>query len=432
MPPETASDRDSTDDSDEDSAVDRRGLLRGAGLVGVGMAVMNVAAYGFTLVAVHSLAPAEFGALTALFGLVLIGNVASLGLQATGARRIATHTGPGQAILADSLLKAGRVGAIGLTVLALLATPIIILLLHIDSITAVIMLAPILGLLTVLGAQLGVLQGGEHWRELAGVYAVVGVGRIGLGGLALVVEPSPTGAMAGVALGTVLPVLLAGFLLRGSSGAQPFEVRQVLHETLNGTHALAAFFVIANTDVLLARAFMDPDDSGIYASGVIVAKACLFLPQFVIVVVYPALASEPDGRRLRGAIKVVAGIGLVAVLGSLFLPDLVVAVVGGDEYAAIGPIAWLFAVAGSAYAVLQLVVYAAIARQERLVALVQWLGLGVFVLSASIILGGGFAIGTAGINALVAMAAICAIVLSVLLANGVHRPPAPSVSRTDA
>lgn len=398
-------------------------LVKGAGLVGIGMAVMNVAAYGFTLVAVHALAPALFGALTALLGLVLIGNVASLGLQATGARRIATHTGPGQAVLADSLLKAGRVGGIWLTVLALLATPVIILLLHIDSIVAVALLAPALGLMTVLGAQLGVLQGGEHWRELAIVYAMVGVGRVGLGGLGLLIEPSLVGAMGGIAAGTALPVLAAAFVLRGSTGAQPGEVRQIFHETLRGTHALAAFFVIANADVLLARALMDPDDSGRYAAGVIVAKACLFLPQFVSVVVFPALAADPDdSRRLRNAVKVVAGIGLIAIAGTLLLPDLVVAVVGGEEYAAVGPIAWLFAISGTAYAVLHLVVLAAIARQERYVAMVQWIGLAILTGSVMVILAAGFAVGTAGINALVAMTATCAVGLSVALVNGIHRP----------
>lgn len=398
-------------------------LVKGAGLVGIGMAVMNVAAYGFTLVAVHALAPALFGALTALLGLVLIGNVASLGLQATGARRIATHTGPGQAVLADSLLKAGRVGGIWLTVLALLATPVIILLLHIDSIVAVALLAPALGLMTVLGAQLGVLQGGEHWRELAIVYAMVGVGRVGLGGLGLLIEPSLVGAMGGIAAGTALPVLAAAFVLRGSTGAQPGEVRQIFHETLRGTHALAAFFVIANADVLLARALMEPDDSGRYAAGVIVAKACLFLPQFVSVVVFPALAADPDdSRRLRNAVKVVAGIGLIAIAGTLLLPDLVVAVVGGEEYAAVGPIAWLFAISGTAYAVLHLVVLAAIARQERYVAMVQWIGLAILTGSVMVILAAGFAVGTAGINALVAMTATCAVGLSVALVNGIHRP----------
>src|ERR1700754_2219353 len=88
----------------------RSAFLRSATVVAVAMAIMNVAAYGFTLISSRRLMPEEFGAITALLGLLLIGNVASLGLQAAGARMIATHTGDSTASLADALVKAGRRG----------------------------------------------------------------------------------------------------------------------------------------------------------------------------------------------------------------------------------------------------------------------------------------------------------------------------------
>jgi O-antigen/teichoic acid export membrane protein len=400
----------------------RLAWLRSASVVAVGMAVMNVAAYGFTLVAVHALIPEQFGALTALLGLLLIGNVASLGLQASGARRIATHAGAGQSDLADALLKAGRKAALGLTAVCLLATPLIMWLLHIDSLPAALLVAPTLGFLTLMGSQLGVLQGGEHWRELAAVYTSVGIGRLAFGGLALAIHPSLAAAMTGLAVGAAVPALLGGFLLRGSSGGSPEEVKRVLRETVHGTHTLLAFFAIANADVLLARGLLDATDSGIYAAGVIVAKACLFLPQFVIVVVFPSLATAPgDTQRLRRAIQAVAGLGVCTVLGAWLLPNLVVTIVGGQDYAAVGPIAWLFALAGSSYAVLQLVVYAAIAQQERRAALLIWIGLAGLAIAGLLILGTDFASGLTGVKVLVAMTSTCALVLSAALATGLRR-----------
>jgi O-antigen/teichoic acid export membrane protein len=401
--------------------------LRGATLVAVGMAVMNIGAYGFTLVAVHSTVPADFGALTALLGLILIGNVASLGLQASGARRIATHDAAhpdnsGHDVLAASLLRAGEYSAAGLTALTLLLTPLIMVLLHIDSVLSVLLMAPTLGMLTVMGAQLGVLQGGKHWRELAIVYAACGVGRLVFGALGLAVSADLLGAMLGIALGSVLPVVLAGWILRGGGRAVSGEVRRVLSETVHGTHVLLAFFAIANADVLLARIRLDEHDSGIYAAGVIVAKACLFLPQFVSIVVFPSLASNPgDTRRLRQAVIAVGGFGLCAIAGAWLLPDLVVSVAGGNEYAEIGPIAWLFAAAGSAYAVLQLVVYAAIAQQERRAALVIWAGLLVLVGVGVLVIGRGSVTGITGVKVLVATAAGCSALLSAVLATGLHR-----------
>jgi len=385
------------------------------------MAIMNVAAYGFTLIGTHRLVPEQFGAITALLGLLLIGNVASLGLQATGARRLATHTDDGS--LTHSILLAGRRTAIALMVLCLLATPLIMWLLHIDSVVAVLLLAPTLGGLTLMGAQLGILQGTQRWTALASVYTSLGLARLVLGGGALLVHPSLEWAMAGLALGAVVPPVLGSLYVRKASGGTPALTNSLLRETAHGTHTLLAFFVIANADVLLARSLLDGRHSGYYAAGVIVAKACLFLPQFVIVIVFPSLANSPgDTAKLRRAILAVAGLGVCTVVGTLVLPDLVVTVIGGPEkYAALGPYTWMFAIAGSAYAVLQMVVYAAIAQQEKRAALAIWAGLLVLALTAALAL----AEGMTGVKTLVALTSGCALLLSATLAAGLHRRQSP-------
>ena len=406
----------------------RLAFLRRATVVAVAMAIMNVAAYGFTLIGTHRLVPEQFGALTAMLGLLLIGNVASLGLQAAGARQLATHSGAGAGALADAMLKAGNRAALGLTVVCLALTPVFMWLLHIDSVVSILLLAPTLGCLTVMGSQLGVLQGSKRWTELAAIYLSTGVGRLVLGGGALLVRPSLDSAMIGLALGAAVPVVIGRIALRGSTGATKDQVKQVLRETVHGTHTLLAFFALANADVLFARALLDGTDSGYYAAGVIIAKACLFLPQFVIVLVFPTLAQSPgDTLRLRKAIAAVAGLGVCTVIGTLILPDLVVAIIGGKEkYAPLGPYTWLFAVAGSAYAVLQLVVYAAIAQQEKRAALAIWLGLVVLAVAAAIILGTGTATGLDGVKVLAAMTSACALLLSAGLAAGLHRQAAES------
>ena len=404
----------------------RSAFLRSATVVAVAMAIMNVAAYGFTLIASRRLIPEQFGAITALLGLLLIGNVASLGLQAAGARQLATHTGKGAAALADAMLRAGRRAALGLTALCLVLTPLFMWLLHIDSVVAILLLAPTLGGLTLMGSQLGVLQGSQRWTELAAVYFSTGVGRLVLGGGALLIHPSLDWAMAGLALGAAVPAVLGQFFLRGSSGSTTQQVKDVLRESVHGTHTLLAFFALANADVLFARALLDEKDSGYYAAGLIIAKACLFLPQFVIVLVFPSLANSPgDTLRLRRSIMAVGGLGVCAVVGTLILPGIVVEVIGGKEkYAPLGPYTWLFAVAGSAYAVLQLVVYAAIAQQEKRAALVIWIGLVVLAVAAGIVLGTDIATGLNGVKVLVAMTSTCALLLSAVLATGLHRQAA--------
>ena len=73
------------------------------------MGVMNVATYGFTIVAARLLGPRDYGAFAALMGLLLVIMVASLALQATAARRIATTPGHVHQI-EQVILRVGRPG----------------------------------------------------------------------------------------------------------------------------------------------------------------------------------------------------------------------------------------------------------------------------------------------------------------------------------
>jgi O-antigen/teichoic acid export membrane protein len=145
-----------------------------------------------------------------------------------------------------------------------------------------------------------------------------------------------------------------------------------------------------------------------------------------MIVVFPSLASAPgDTRRLRRAVLAVGGLGLCATLGTWLLPDLVVVILGGSDYAEIGPIAWLFAAAGSAYAVLQLVVYAAIAQQERRAALLIWCGVAVLAAVALLVIGRDVVTGLNGVKLLAATAGGTTALLAVLLATGLHRSSTP-------
>jgi len=105
-------------------------------------------------------------------------------------------------------------------------------------------------------------------------------------------------------------------------------------------------------------------------------KALLFLPQFVVVVAFPAMstADERRGALLRG-LTLVLGLGVAGVLGSALLPRLALVFVGGDEYADIDDRLWLFAMLGTVLSLLQLLIYAVLARQGTRSVYLVWLAL---------------------------------------------------------
>jgi O-antigen/teichoic acid export membrane protein len=247
-------------------------------------------------------------------------------------------------------------------------------LLRLDSVYPALLLAVGAIPLTVMGAQAGILQGERRWRPLALVYVAAGVPRLVIGTVALLIRPTEGSAMAAATLAWFAPVVVGWWTLRrGHRSEDPGSLRPLVSEIWHGSFALLAFFALSNIDILIARNALSDRDSGLYAGGLILTKAVLFLPQFVTVVAFPALSSAGDRRRaLLGSLGLVAGLGLVCIAGSVVLSGVALHFIGGASYAGIEDRLWLFAVLGTALSALQLLVYAVLARQSRRSAYFVW------------------------------------------------------------
>jgi O-antigen/teichoic acid export membrane protein len=375
-----------------------RQLLRGGAAIAVAMAVMNVTTYGFTILAARLLGPEEYGALAAVMGVLLVVNVLSLGLQATGARRVSAA--PQDLVeIEREVMRTSYLSAVALGLLLLVATPVVTDTLNLDSWLAAALIAVTVVPLSVMGGQAGILQGERRWGALAGIYLAVGLGRLGFGAIALVLEPHTLGAMMGVAAGAFLPVLVGALALRhpgrrralsalpapGGGTAQAVPPRRwapggVLRETLHNSHALLAFFALSNTDVIVARSTLDARQAGLYAGGLILAKAVLFLPQFVVVIAFPSMSRQGSGRRMHLlSLGMVLTIGVVTVLGVATLSSLALVFIGGPEYGDLQGRLWVFAALGTLLAVLQLMIYDVVARQHQRMVFVVWAGMALLL-----------------------------------------------------
>lgn len=345
--------------------------MTGGTLVAAGMMTMNITVYGFNVVSARILVPREFGALTALFGILLVGAVASLGLQAVTARRLAVDPAHRDDIISATVRVTVLVASfVGLVVAA--STVVLTPALKLDSHWPVILCGATLIPLTVMGAECGIAQGTSRWGALTAVYIGNGVGRLTGGSIALLISPTVNSAMIGIAIGSWLPALAGARLLVGHASGVPISRRPLLTEALFSTHALLAYFVLSNMDSLIARNRFDVHESGLYASGLILAKAALFFPQFISVVLFPDLARATTHHARLRAVSLVAGFGSLAVLATAALPHLALILVGGDKYDEITGRLWLFAIAGSVLAIVHLLVFDALARHAHGIVVMIW------------------------------------------------------------
>jgi O-antigen/teichoic acid export membrane protein len=381
--------------------------MTGGTLVAAGMMGMNFAIYGFNIVSAHLLVPQEFGALTALFGILLVGSVASLGLQAVTARRLAVDPEHTDQIISATLRVTINV-ALGVGLVVALTTVVLTSALKLDNYWAVILCGATLVPLTIMGAQAGIAQGTARWGSLTAIYLGNGIGRLTGGTIAMIISPTTTSAMIGIALGSWTPVVAGARMILGHHpDGPPISRRPLVREALLSTHALLAYFALSNMDSLIARNRFDTHESGLYASGLILAKAALFFPQFVSVVVFPDLARATTNHARLRAVSIVGGFGALAVAATALLPHLALILVGGDKYADITHRLWLFALAGSLLAVVHLLVFDALARHAHGIVFMLW-GAVAAALVAAYTLG-------VGITGLVLIIAIVAATLATVV-----------------
>lgn len=357
--------------------------LLGGSSIAVAMALMNLGTYGYTMVSARLLGPTAYGAFASLMAALLVISVLQLGLQATAARRISAEPGHvGQ--IEDSILRVTYRAALAVGALCLLLTPVIAALLRLDSLLVAALVGVSAVPMTVMGGQAGILQGERRWQPLALLYVANGLPRLVIGTALVLWQPSELSAMLGVVLGQAAPCLVGWRALRherqpGDSGDH-HGTRPVIREALRNSQALFALFALSNADVIVARNVLDDHDAGLYAGGLILTKAVLFLPQFVVVLAFPAMSSASERRRaLTRGLGLVALLGSLATLGAWVLPGLALVFVGGSDYTEIESLLWVFAILGTTLAMLQLLVYSVVARQGRRSVYLVWLALAVLV-----------------------------------------------------
>jgi O-antigen/teichoic acid export membrane protein len=354
-------------------------LMRTGAGIAVAMGVMNVATYGYTMIAAKMLGPQAYGRFIATMAVLLVVSVVSLGLQTTAARRISAdpaHVGQIQTEILRFTLRASLVLGAALLVLS----PVINAVLKLDNLMMAALIGPASVPLTMMGGQAGTLQGERKWLPLGLLYISAGVPRLLIGSAMLLWSPTELSAFLAVIVGSVAPVIVGWWALRGdrepAGSSEAHQGKQIFKEIFHNSQALLAFFALSNVDIVVARNVLSEHDAGLYAGGLILAKAMLFLPQFVVVVAFPAMASAHERRRALGrSLALVSALGLVGTCTVALLAPLAQVFVGGQDFVEIQGLLWLFAILGTAMSMLQLVVYSVIARQGQRSVYLVWAAL---------------------------------------------------------
>lgn len=354
----------------------RRTLAKGLVFVGAATLIGNGAAYLLSIVAARILTPADFGAYGALLGILIIISTLSIAVQALTARRVSVATGNRAEVEGQAIRLAIYVG-VSIILAGLLAAWPLSLVFAIPY-AAVAMGLASLGFVVLGTASLGIAQGREEHLRFSIGFLANGFGRAFVGIVFVLAFRSVIGVSAGLLVGCAVGAVISYLLICPKTWAGTLD-RSGAAEFGHIAHALLVLFTLTNVDVLLARIFLTEDQSGEYSVGVLLAKIAFFLPNAIIIVLFPKMTAGDSKHAVLIATGLTAALGVFVTGFSFAFGAFVMRVLGGAQYVELGSEAWLFALEGSAFALVQVLLYARLAAQDRRAVLTVWVALLVLV-----------------------------------------------------
>jgi O-antigen/teichoic acid export membrane protein len=358
-------------------------FAQGFAVVGLSLGLASAVTFLLSLIAARVLDPAQFGAFGALISATLIASTVGLAAQLVAAREVSktdekSRPGVTSRILGASYFRAVLVGV----VTAVVFVPVGIAL-------EIPLLGFVLNGLSVgawyLGFVLiGLAQGHEsHTRLAFANFAVVVTRYIG-GFVGLYWLQSVNGVGIGFFVGTLFSVLFGWLIVR------PLRVKRTSwyfaspRTVIGASVALLLLYALTNVDVLLARLFLSPDQSGEYAVGALAAKIAFFLPATVMMMLYPRMAKESANKATNLALAMTIAISLISVSAAWFFGQPLVQLLGGARYEELASEIWIFAAEGSAFALVQVLLWSGLAAEDKKVVFLVTAGVIALVLIVSI------------------------------------------------
>ncbi len=329
-----------------------RGAVTDTALLFLASMLGNLGNYLYQFFMSQRLSPGDYGLLNALLGSFMILAIPASAVGLITMRRAAALAATQQydAIYANFLGCFRRITpylAVGFLAYLLLSPALLsyvrgatLLPLWLVGVSAVLSLyAP---------AATGTLQG-LQWFKALSVSAVLGSGaKVGLGVLLVVLGFGLDGALGAVVLAIMMGIGYAFWAVRrGLSARSPWVepvtrgLKAQAEQVWVAVAAYAGLTVFLSADIIFARHYLDPGQSGYYAVISLLGKIAFYLPGVIVTILLPkAVAARATGH--NAAPYLWLGLGAI-VLSSLALlvpytlaPTFFITTLFGAKYLALG------------------------------------------------------------------------------------------------
>ena len=349
------------------TVVPEMGVLQAGAIVFVGIGAQSFFSYLFHLVSARSLGPASYSDVATLTAILGVVTLPLGGAQLFVARHVAGVGARGGSVdeyrYVSSLCAVALVGG-GLVTLVLLAcAPLIRTELSIESLSAVILailattpsfMAPVL---------VGAAQGRHRFKLVALAIAAPAGARVVFAAAELHAGLGVAGTMAATLAAAGLAVAIPFAVLRPSLHVvTSWRPRVPRREALALAPVIAgalAIVCLSTDDVVAAKVAFPAHQAGIYGGASLVGRVILYLPAALVTVLLPKVAARASVARGTGALFLWS---LLATAAFCFTATTIYATASrpimtlafGSSYRPGAPLLWMFGVAMTIYALLNI------------------------------------------------------------------------------
>ena len=351
---------------------ERMSGVRAGVIVFIGIAVANAGNYLFQLIAARWLGPGPYGDLAALIAVAALITLPLGGIQAAVAREVATleaekRHGLAAARIRHALGLALVVGAIAAALL-IVSSGLIRQLLDIASLPAVVMTMALVAPAFLMPLLVGWLQGVQRFGLLSATLSVGPLVRIVLLVALLAAGKGVAGAVGATLVASAAALVVPLATLRGNVGrgipraAGRFDWMTGLRRSFPVVVGLLAVTALSTIDVVVANIALGEQQAGIYGSASLISRVILYLSAAVVTVLLPKVsersALQLDTKAILSAsLLATAALAAVATIVYTLFANTIVSLTVGSEYADAAPLLWIFALAMSGYALLNVLLF---------------------------------------------------------------------------
>jgi len=352
--------------------------IHAAAIVLVGVAILNAGNYLFHILCARRLGPARYGDLATLITISSLIALPLGGAQVWVARHVAIYRGSHDYEALHWFTRRVLVYLTGCaTVVTLLLISLTWPLQHIFGIasTAAVGITALTAFPAIVSpVTWGLAQGLERFGLVATVYAVGPISRIGLTLVAFDAGLHVGGAMIATLVSMLVAFGLPLVVLRQWVKPAPAKSRRLSRSEagrslIPAMVGLLAITGLTSNDVLVAKLFLSDHATGIYGTASLVGRVVFYLSAAVVTVLLPRVAARTASNRdttdlLGQSLFVTASIAIAATIFYAALGGYVIDLAFGNKYKSAVGLLWLFGVAMSEFAILNILLIYHLGRGE--------------------------------------------------------------------